>query len=79
MVGQRLVRKGNKVLKVDDATIDAFLNEGYDEINESGKVIKASPDKTYSAAEVERLRATDRARIAELEKQLEKLRKKSVE
>ena len=74
-----IVRKGNKVLKVDEQAVEQYLKDGFDEVDEQGKVIKSSPNRNYSASEVEKLREADKARIAELEKQLEKLRKKSTE
>ena len=71
----RYVRKENKCLSVNDADVDGYLADGYDEIDEKGKVIKTSPTKTYSAAEVAKIMADYEAQIKELRAKLPKSKK----
>lgn len=73
----KTVRKGNKVLKVDSLQLESFLKDGFDEIDENGKIVSLSPNKSYSAGEIEKLRAADKTEIAALKKQIAALKKKS--
>lgn len=66
------VRKANKVLTIADEQLAAYLKEGYDEIDEKGKVKTASSNKTYTAAEVKKLTAEYEAQIEKLKKKLDK-------
>ncbi|GER73433.1 hypothetical protein [Weizmannia acidilactici] len=58
------VRKGNRVLNVPDTRLDRFLQQGYDQIDEAGNIIKrATGGRMVSLAEYNKLLD----RIAELE------------
>lgn len=46
------VRKLNKTLTVDSKAVESYLKQGYDQIDDSGKVIKkATGGKAVSASE----------------------------
>ncbi len=46
------MKKGNKIVRVDDRQVGQYLKQGFDEISDKGKVLKkATGGKTYSAAE----------------------------
>lgn len=70
------VKKANKVLTIADELLSGYLKEGFDEIDEKGKVKTASVNKTYTAAEVEKLTADYEAKLAALTSEVEKLKKK---
>lgn len=70
------VRRGNKVLTIDDVELDGYLKEGFDELDDKGKVKTVSPNKTYTAAEVEKITAEYETKIAALTSEVEKLKKK---
>jgi hypothetical protein len=67
------VRKQNRILDVPASRLDAFLQQGYDQIDEEGKVIRrATGGRTISVAEYNKV-------VEELEKakaELAKLKKK---
>ncbi len=73
----KTVRKQNKVLRVDESVVDAYLAEGYDEIDKSGKTIRSSSVRTYTAAEFAAVKSEYEAKITELEAKIAKLTKKS--
>lgn len=73
------MRKGNRVIHVAEGRVNAFLAQGYDQVNERGEIIKrATGGRTVNIAEynkvVEELEAlkkenaTLKAKIAKLEK-----------
>lgn len=73
------MRKGNRVIHVEEGRVNSFLAQGYDQINEDGRVVKrATGGRTVNIAEynmvVEKLEAlkeenaTLKAKIAKLEK-----------
>ena len=73
------MRKGNRVIHVDEGRVDSFLAQGYDQVNEKGEIVKrATGGRTVNIAEynavVEELEAlkkenaTLKAKIAKLEK-----------
>lgn len=72
----KTVRKANKVLTIADELLISYLKEGFDEIDEKGKVLTLSQSKTYTAADVEKLTADYEAKIAVLTAEVEKLKKK---
>jgi len=46
------IRKGNRILNVDESRLQSFLQQGYDQINEEGKVVKrATGGRNVSLAE----------------------------
>lgn len=67
-----IVQKGNRQLRVSEAEKDRYLADGYEVLDEQGKVLERPGQKTYSAAEVERLKAGYEAKIAKLERALKK-------
>ena len=71
----KYVRKANKCLSVNEADVDGYLADGYDEVDENGKVIKTSPSKMYTAAEVDKIKAGYEAQIKELKAKLPKTKK----
>jgi len=73
------MRKGNRVIHVAEGRVNAFLAQGYDQVNEKGEIVKrATGGRTVNIAEynavVEELEAlkkenaTLKAKIAKLEK-----------
>lgn len=73
------MRKGNRVIHVEEGRVNSFLAQGYDQVNEKGEIIKrATGGRTVNIAEynmvVEELEAlkkenaTLKAKIAKLEK-----------
>ena len=73
------MRKGNKVIHVDEGRVNSFLAQGYDQINERGEIVKrATGGRTVNIAEynavVEKLEALKKenavlkAKIVKLEK-----------
>lgn len=69
------VRMGNKCLCISDEDLDKYLADGYDEIDENGKVKTTSPTKKYSATEVDKIKADYEERIKKLEAKLSKAKK----
>ena len=69
------VRMGNKCLRVSDEDLNKYLADGYDEIDENGKVKTTSPTKMYSSAEVDKIKADYEDRIKKLEAKLAKTKK----
>ncbi|WP_017379744.1 hypothetical protein [Paenisporosarcina sp. TG-14] len=46
------VKKSNRVLTVDENAVEAYLKQGYDKVDDKGKVLKkAIAGKSVSAAE----------------------------
>lgn len=70
------VKKANKVLTIADELLSSYLKEGFDEIDDKGKVKTSSPNKTYTSAEIEKLTAEYKTKIAALTSEVEKLKKK---
>lgn len=73
------MRKGNRVIHVEEGRVNSFLAQGYDQVNEKGEIVKrATGGRTVNIAEynmvVEELEAlkkenaTLKAKIAKLEK-----------
>lgn len=53
-----IVQKANKQLTVDDNAVEKYLSDGYDEIDNDGKVIKcATAKKSVDVSEYNRLKA----------------------
>lgn len=73
-----LVRKKNRILRVNDNSVDVYLKRGYDQIDESGKIIKgATGGKTVSIAEFNALKTENeelKKEIASLKGQITKLK-----
>ena len=72
--------KANKEYRVTDANKQMYLNEGYDIIDDEGKVIEYSPKKTIKYSEYQKLEkelaeAKANNSNAELTKQVEELTK----
>lgn len=74
------MRKGNRVIHVNEGRVNSFLAQGYDQINEKGEIVKrATGGRTVNIAEynavVEELEAlkkenaTLKAKITKLEKE----------
>jgi hypothetical protein len=67
------VRKQNRILDIPESRLEAFLQQGYDQIDEKGNVIRrATGGRTISVAEYNKV-------VEELEKakaELAKLKKK---
>lgn len=72
---KKRVRKDNRCLCVAEEDLKKYLDAGYDEIDDKGKVIGVSPAKTYSAAEVAKMKAEYDAQIKKLEAKLNKSKK----
>ncbi|MET3504946.1 hypothetical protein [Halalkalibacter oceani] len=77
------VKKGNRILDIDSGRVDAYLKQGYDQINASGAIIKhatggkAVPVGEYNKLreELEDLKGSDAAaEIAELKAEIKKLK-----
>ncbi|WP_017728501.1 hypothetical protein [Halalkalibacterium ligniniphilum] len=50
------VKKGNRILNVDKDRVESYLKQGYDEIDESGKVVKhATGGKSVPVGEYNKL------------------------
>ena len=73
------MRKGNRVIHVEEGRVNSFLAQGYDQVNEKGEIVKrATGGRTVNIAEynmvVEELEAlkkenaTLKAKITKLEK-----------
>lgn len=60
-----LAKKLNRVYNINEQEKDAYLKRGFDIVNEKGEVIEASPDKTITYAEHNKI-------VAELKAELEK-------
>ncbi|WJQ02863.1 hypothetical protein QT236_12545 [Geobacillus stearothermophilus] len=67
------VRKQNRILDIPESRLEAFLQQGYDQIDEKGNVVRrATGGRTISVAEYNKV-------VEELEKakaELAKLKKK---
>ncbi|RQW19895.1 hypothetical protein [Shouchella hunanensis] len=49
------IKKGNRILNVDNGRLDSYLSQGYDRIDEAGKVItRATGGKTVAVGEYNR-------------------------
>ena len=83
-MAQVAVRKGNKVLNVDDTRLESLLEQGFDQIDKDGKVIRKATggrivtlkefntlqdEKEKLAAEVTKLKAEVKKLKAEAKKQ----------
>jgi len=74
------VKKANRVLTVEETAVQSYLQVGYDQIDEKGKVVKhATGGRTVTLAEhnkvveeLEHLKETD-----EVAKELEELKKEN--
>lgn len=63
-----LVRKKNRILTVNDNAVHVYLNRGYDEIDESGKVIKsATAGKSVSVERYNALQKENETLSAQIE------------
>lgn len=76
-----IVRRRNEILRVDDGQVNYYMTIGYDVIDERGAVLKKAipTDNSQLKAEYSRQLAeieTLKARIADLEKQLEEIKAK---
>lgn len=67
-----IVQKGNRQLRVSAEEKQKFLADGYDVLDEKGKVVETAKQKTYSAAEVAEIREGYEAEITKLKKALKK-------
>ncbi|KYC72296.1 hypothetical protein GWJ21_04050 [Bacillus coagulans] len=66
-MGEIRVRKENRVLTIPETRLDVYLQDGYDQIDDVGNVIKrATGGRMVSLAEYNRLLD----RVAELENEL---------
>lgn len=66
-MGEIRVRKENRVLNIPETRLDVYLQDGYDQIDDVGNVIKrATGGRMVSLAEYNRLLD----RVAELENEL---------
>lgn len=64
--------KANKVYTIDDTAKSAYLAQGYDIADDSGKVIERSPQTTVKYSEYEKIAAENKklkAEIARLKKE----------
>ena len=65
-----LVRKKNRILRVNDNAVDVYLKRGYDQIDNDGNVINhATGGKMVSLAEFNKLKAENeqlKVKLAEL-------------
>lgn len=80
------VKRGNRTLKINDAAVSNYLKQGYDQIDDKGKVLKkATGGRVVTLAEhnkaldeVERLKV-ENAKLREeynlLQKEIDKLKK----
>lgn len=67
-----IVQKGNRQLHIGAQDMQKYLADGYDVVDERGRVIEAAERKSYPAAEVEKLKEQYEAEIAKLKKALKK-------
>lgn len=68
----RIVQKGNKVLRIEAFQLQSYLKEGFDEIDENGKILTPSPAKSVPYAEVAALREQYEKEIETLKNKLKK-------
>lgn len=62
------VKRGNRVLNVNDNAVDVYLKRGYDQIDNDGNVIKhATGGKKVSLAEYNKLKAENEQLKAKLD------------
>lgn len=75
-------QKGNKVYNVNEQTKAQYLADGFDIVDDSGKVIENAPGKTVPYAEYKRVSA-ENARLtdenAKLTAKIKKLEKSATE
>lgn len=75
------IKKGNRILNVDNSRLESYLKQGYDQINDTGKVIKlATGGKTVTIGEYNRALEENTALKLEVEKfktELAKLKKEA--
>ena len=74
------IRRGNTVLRIENDTLDYYMTQGFDLVDESGKVIKKAiptSKEDLHKAYIENVETIKRleTKISELEKQLEELKK----
>lgn len=63
--------KNNKVYTIDETSKESYLAQGYDIVDESGKVIERSPQSTVKYSEYEKVIAENKklkAQVAKLKK-----------
>ncbi len=72
----KLIKKANKVLKIEDTSLNKYMQLGFDEIAEDGKVITKSVNSSAEKiANLEKLVKSRDKKIASLEAELKKLGK----
>lgn len=76
------MRKGNRVIHVNEGRVKSFLAQGYDQINEKGEIVKrATGGRTVNIAEynavVEELEALKANGVKELTAEIEALKKEN--
>ncbi|EIJ79116.1 hypothetical protein PB1_16204 [Bacillus methanolicus PB1] len=71
------VRKQNKILEIPESRLEAFLQQGYDQIDEKGGVIKrATGGRAISVAEYNKVvEELERLKNTDAEKELEEAKK----
>lgn len=72
MQDTRIVQKGNKVLRIEAFQLRSYLKEGFDEIDENGKILTPSPVKSVPYAEVAALKEQYEKEIETLKTKLKK-------
>ncbi|UTI41117.1 hypothetical protein [Niallia sp. RD1] len=77
-MAQVAVKKGNKVLHVDDTRLESLLEQGFDQIDKDGKVIRKATGgrvvtlKEFNALQDEKEKLNEK--IAELKAENKKLK-----
>lgn len=55
------VKRANRILTVNDKLVDDYLERGYDEIDDKGKVLKAGKGGNVDAKTAKKLEAVEKA------------------
>ena len=76
------MRKGNRVIHVEEGRVNSFLAQGYDQVNENGEIVKrATGGRTVNIAEynavVEELEALKASGVKKLTAEIEALKKEN--
>lgn len=82
------VKRGNRTLRIHDAAVSNYLKQGYDQIDDTGKVLKKAtggrmvtlPEHNKALDEVEKLK-TENVKLREeydlLHKEVDKMKKET--
>ena len=76
------MRKGNRVIHVEEGRVNSFLAQGYDQVNENGEIVKrATGGRTVNIAEynavVKELEELKAGGVDKLKAEIEALKKEN--